>query len=105
MTHHTWLSFALIAALLPLPVRRAAAPVGTLLLRSPTVSATNVAFVYAGDLWVAPRAQGGGGGGREPRGPRRPPPPSAARRFPPPSPGPRLRGSTSQRRSMSCSVR
>jgi len=62
MTHHTWLSFALIAALLPLPVRRAAAPVGTLLLRSPTVSATNVAFVYAGDLWVAPRAQGGGGG-------------------------------------------
>src|SRR2546427_12533565 len=62
MTHHTWLSFALIAALPPLPVRRAAAPVGTLLLRSPTVSATNVAFVYAGDLWVAPRAQGGGGG-------------------------------------------
>src|SRR2546426_12769137 len=65
MRHHTWLSFALIAALLPLPVRRAAAPAGTLLLRSPTVSANNVAFVYAGDLWVAPRAQGGGGG--EPR--------------------------------------
>src|SRR5947209_5650474 len=62
MTHHTWLSFALIAALLPLPVRRAAAPAGTLLLRSPTVSANHVAFVYAGDLWVAPRAQGGGGG-------------------------------------------
>src|SRR2546425_10595671 len=62
MTHRTWFSVALIAALLPLPVRRAVAPESTLLLRSPTVSATHVAFVYAGDLWVAPRTGGGGGG-------------------------------------------
>jgi tricorn protease len=38
--------------------RRDASPAETLLLRSPTVSATNVAFVYAGDLWVASRAGG-----------------------------------------------
>ncbi|HKE91542.1 MAG TPA: PDZ domain-containing protein [Gemmatimonadales bacterium] len=39
-------------------VPRHAAPTETLLLRSPTVSATTVAFVYANDLWVAPRAGG-----------------------------------------------
>ena len=38
--------------------RRSASPVETLLLRSPTVSATNVAFVYSGDLWVVPRTGG-----------------------------------------------
>ena len=31
---------------------------GTRLLRQPTVSATQIAFAYAGDIWVAPRDGG-----------------------------------------------
>lgn len=52
--------FACIALCLgPAPApRRPTPPDETLLLRSPTVSATNVAFAYANDLWVAPRAGG-----------------------------------------------
>ena len=38
--------------------RRPAPSTETLLLRSPTVSATSVAFVYANDLWVVPRGGG-----------------------------------------------
>ncbi len=33
---------------------------GTRLLRQPTVSATQIAFAYAGDIWVASREGGGG---------------------------------------------
>src|SRR5688572_290576 len=33
-------------------------PKGTRLLRHPTVSATQVAFAYAGDIWIAPRDGG-----------------------------------------------
>src|SRR5207302_4891047 len=59
MIARSWVSLALTAVLLPLPPRRAAAPnEATMLLRSPTVSAGHVAFVYAGDLWVASRAGG-----------------------------------------------
>jgi tricorn protease len=50
--------FALIALCLGPAPRALEPPAETLLLRSPTVSATNVAFVYANDLWVAPRAGG-----------------------------------------------
>jgi tricorn protease len=50
--------FAGIALCLGPAPRWPTPPDETLLLRSPTVSATNVAFVYANDLWVAPRAGG-----------------------------------------------
>ena len=50
--------FALIALCVGPAPRAPGPPAETLLLRSPTVSATNVAFVYANDLWVAPRAGG-----------------------------------------------
>ncbi|MGE5143618.1 MAG: S41 family peptidase [Acidobacteriota bacterium] len=50
--------FACIALCLGPAPRWPAPPDETLLLRSPTVSATNVAFVYANDLWVAPRTGG-----------------------------------------------
>jgi tricorn protease len=51
-----WLGFACL--LLPSPTPRADQPASTLLLRMPTVSRQQVAFVYAGDLWVVPRAGG-----------------------------------------------
>ncbi|HXE59521.1 MAG TPA: protease, partial [Gemmatimonadaceae bacterium] len=43
-----------LAALAP----NVAAQGGTRMLRSPTVSATQIAFAYAGDIWVVPRAGG-----------------------------------------------
>ncbi|MFI5077400.1 MAG: peptidase S41, partial [Vicinamibacteria bacterium] len=46
------LSFSLIAAV------PAAAQIDARMLRQPDVSATQIAFVYAGDIWVAPK-QGG----------------------------------------------
>jgi tricorn protease len=46
---------------------------GTRLLRQPTVSGTQIAFAYAGDIWVASR-EGGGGGGGTPHG--KPPTPA-----------------------------
>ncbi|HSK08473.1 MAG TPA: PDZ domain-containing protein, partial [Vicinamibacterales bacterium] len=46
---------ALIAALAP---GRAVAQVDARMFRQPTVSATHIAFVYAGDIWVVPK-QGG----------------------------------------------
>ncbi|HTR20992.1 MAG TPA: protease, partial [Gemmatimonadales bacterium] len=52
-------AFALVVlSVLGLAPNRGVPPVETLLLREPTVSATTVAFVYAGDLWVAPRTGG-----------------------------------------------
>jgi tricorn protease len=49
-------------ALLPLlaaaPLVAQPAGEGTRLLRQPTVSRTQIAFVYAGDVWVVPRAGG-----------------------------------------------
>jgi len=52
--------FVLLLSVLGVAPGRLAPPpaTDTLLLRQPTVSATNVAFFYAGDLWVAPRAGG-----------------------------------------------
>jgi tricorn protease len=51
--HHS----AFVAACVALFATSARAQ-GTRLLRQPTVSSTQVAFVYAGDIWVAPRAGG-----------------------------------------------
>jgi tricorn protease len=47
------LRFALLAALVP-----ASLPAQTRMLRSPSVSARNIAFAYAGNIWVADRAGG-----------------------------------------------
>jgi C-terminal processing protease CtpA/Prc len=47
------LLWAMLAAVLP-----AAEPAGTRLLRQPDISRDQAAFVYAGDLWVAPRTGG-----------------------------------------------
>ncbi|HEX6967176.1 MAG TPA: PDZ domain-containing protein [Gemmatimonadaceae bacterium] len=44
---------ALALALLP-----ALAPAQTRMLRSPTASTTQIAFAYAGDIWIVPRAGG-----------------------------------------------
>ena len=44
---------------------------GTRLLRNPTVSATQIAFAYAQNIWTVPRA-GGTGAGAEGRGCRAP---------------------------------
>jgi len=43
----------MLAAVLP-----AAEPSGTRLLRQPDISRDQIAFVYAGDLWTAPRTGG-----------------------------------------------
>jgi len=48
----------LLAAAALAPVARAQPALGTRLLRQPTVSASQVAFVYAGDVWVASREGG-----------------------------------------------
>lgn len=39
-------------------VRRADPPAGTRLLRTPAISASNIAFGYAGNIWIVPRAGG-----------------------------------------------
>ena len=41
----------------PLPCP-ALAQIDARLMRQPAVSATQIAFVYAGDIWVAPKAGG-----------------------------------------------
>lgn len=53
-------AFRNIAAALGLAVMAATLPVAaeTLMLEQPTVSADNIAFVYAGDIWVADRDGG-----------------------------------------------
>ncbi len=56
MSRRIFASAALLAALAifaPL-----SAPAQTRLLRQPTLSATHVAFVHGGDLWIADRAGG-----------------------------------------------
>src|ERR1051325_11035671 len=47
-----------LLAAVPLRAQQAGEEGGTRLLRQPTVSRTEIAFVYAGDVWVAPRAGG-----------------------------------------------
>src|ERR1051325_3381091 len=56
MRHRLALLTLLAAA--PLGAQQAAEEGSTRLLRQPTVSRTEIAFVYAGDVWVAPRAGG-----------------------------------------------
>jgi tricorn protease len=56
--HCTWRDFILSALILPLLALSAFGQEETLLLRQPTVSAGHVAFVYAGDIWVADRDGG-----------------------------------------------
>src|SRR5205814_868418 len=53
MRNRILLAFALSLAL----VKGAAGP-GTRLLRSPTVSATHIAFAYANNIWIVERAGG-----------------------------------------------
>src|SRR5690349_7634995 len=73
MSLRRFVSAALVAATLPAGIA-AQAPVrtvsngsvareddpagGTRLLRTPTVSATHIAFAYAGNIWIADRAGG-----------------------------------------------
>jgi tricorn protease len=52
------LGILLTAASVTLPATAAAADTGTRLLRTPTVSATEIAFAYAQNIWVVPRAGG-----------------------------------------------
>src|SRR5271170_7330980 len=52
-----WLGAALLLLLLISPPGRAA-PAETRLLRQPDISKDAVVFVYAGDLWTAPRSGG-----------------------------------------------
>lgn len=54
-----WLVGALLAALaVSTGAGRASAADSPLLLRDPTVSRTQIAFVYGGDVWIAPRHGG-----------------------------------------------
>ena len=48
----------LAAIALVVPATPAAAQIDARMLRQPDVSATQIAFVYAGDIWVVPK-QGG----------------------------------------------
>ena len=57
MTHRPWLPVALVCWL-ALPGHSRAPADDSLLLRMPTVSADRIAFVYAGNLWIVPRAGG-----------------------------------------------
>jgi tricorn protease len=52
-----WLA-AVLSGLFPAPAARAQDSGGTRLLRQPTVSATQVAFEYGGDIWVVGRSGG-----------------------------------------------
>ena len=56
MSRRIFASAALLVALAFLAPL--SAPAQTRLLRQPTLSATHVAFAYAGDLWIADRAGG-----------------------------------------------
>jgi len=50
---------ALVAGAFSAPAQAATATTGTTrMLRSPTESATQIAFAYAGNIWVVPRAGG-----------------------------------------------
>jgi tricorn protease len=48
----------MLAALLAAPLAPAAAQVDARMLRYPDVSASQIAFVYAGDIWVVPKTGG-----------------------------------------------
>ena len=48
----------ILSAILCIPAGLLAQDAGTRLLRQPTVSATQIAFAYAGDIWVAPKGGG-----------------------------------------------
>ena len=50
-------TIAILLALIPVSMGLADAP-PPLLLQHPTLSATQIAFVYAGDLWIVPREGG-----------------------------------------------
>lgn len=50
--------FSLVAAAIPVDVHAQASNSGTRLLRTPTVSATQIAFSYAQNIWTVPRAGG-----------------------------------------------
>ena len=50
-----WTALAALAVLVPAP---GAAQIDARMLRQPDVSPTQIAFVYAGDVWLAPKAGG-----------------------------------------------
>ena len=50
-----WTAFAVCSVLLP---TAGSAQIDARMLRQPDVSATQIAFVYAGDVWLAPKAGG-----------------------------------------------
>lgn len=52
------LSAALLCAFAAAPLVSVAAQIDARMLRQPAVSATQIAFVYAGDIWVAPKTGG-----------------------------------------------
>jgi len=52
-----WFALAFACAL-PVVTRSLSAQVDARLLRQPDVSSTQIAFVYAGDIWVAPKTGG-----------------------------------------------
>ena len=59
MSSRSWFPLAVVCLLTSPPAGRGPAPADdSLLLRMPTVSAEAIAFVYAGDLWIVPRAGG-----------------------------------------------
>jgi tricorn protease len=49
---------ALVTVVAALAARPAAAQIDARMLRNPDVSATQIAFVYAGDIWLVPKAGG-----------------------------------------------
>ena len=52
------LLYALLALLWLRPLDAAPENTGTRLLRQPTVSANQIAFAYANNIWIVPRAGG-----------------------------------------------
>jgi tricorn protease len=52
------LALLLSLMVLSVPAWAQSSSSGPLLLRTPTVSRTQIAFSYAGDIWVAPRSGG-----------------------------------------------
>src|SRR3954464_9234719 len=49
----------LCLAAVSVPASTASAQIDARMFRYPTISKTQIAFVYAGDIWVAPKAGGG----------------------------------------------
>jgi tricorn protease len=63
-----WTPRCLLGVLLAAPFAGATAQVDARMFRYPDVSATHVAFVYAGDIWVAPKTGGAAHRLSSPRG-------------------------------------